>query len=645
MRMMQRAIDDLQPAPALSLKVLGAPEVRYNGQPVKFRSRKELALLIYLVIVRGRHSRETLMALLWPDSDRKLSQAALRNTLVRTRQALGEAADYLRVEQTVVSFDADRYYELDLNILETALRTIAESPARADPADISRLDAAVGEYRGDFLTGFSLADAPDFDDWASQQREAWHQRLERIFNRLSRLQFERGQIDQAIDTTQRWIAHSSLNEAAYRRLMQLHFLAGNRTAALQVYSHCEAVLAQELVVQPDAETLALAQQMRTDALPSPIPTVEESHPLFHELPFVGRAAEHSQLVALHQAATRGTPQVVCVMGEAGVGKTRLLQTFLAWASIQQADILSGRALEAGGQLPYQPLVAALRPRLARETAPADLLADVWLAGLSQLLPELRERYPDLPPPSSADPTIARSHLFEALAQLGQALSQRRLVVLCLDDLQWADAATLEVVPYLCRLWTEGRARVLLLIASRSEMSTTGPRVGEWLAQLEREVSVSRLRLLSLTAEATRQLVHALAGPAAEQQIASHHFSDWLFDETAGQPYFIAETVKMLVERDVLQASSHPDGRWTIDFGAAVHDFTSRGQLPTPASVRGVILARLGRLSDTGGALLVAGAILGRACSYEQLCRVSGTSTSPSVDTGEPCQVARSSASN
>jgi tetratricopeptide (TPR) repeat protein len=306
-----------------------------------------------------------------------------------------------------------------------------------------------------------------------------------------------------------------------------------------------------------------------------------------------------------------------------MGKTRLTQSFLAWVSTERADVLAGRALEADGQLPYQPLVAAFRERVERENAPADLLPDVWLVELSRLLPELRDRYSDLPSPPSGDPNIARAHLLEALAQLVHALARRKPVVLCLDDLHWGDIATLEVLPYLCRRWVEGHDRILLIVTLRSETLVAVPRLREWLTQLEREIALTRLLLRPLTAEATRQMTGALAGLSVANQTASQEFGEWLFTETAGQPYFMAETVKLLVEHDVLRASYGSSGGWTLDYAPAIERTQSEGKLPIPPSVREVILTRLERLSETAGALAEAGATLGRACVFEELCRVSG----------------------
>ena len=116
----------------------------------------------------------------------------------------------------------------------------------------------------------------------------------------------------------------------------------------------------------------------------------------------------------------------------------------------------------GGRLPYQPLVEALRNRVERENAPDNLLNDVWLAELSRLLPELRDRYPDLPPLLTLSEAEARNRFFEAVARLGQVLAEQAPLVLFLDDLQWVDLATLDLLE---DLLTNGEMRHLLLIGA------------------------------------------------------------------------------------------------------------------------------------------------------------------------------------
>src|SRR5438105_11477226 len=152
-------------------------------------------------------------------------------------------------------------------------------------------------------------------------------------------------------------------------------------------------------------------------------------------PLTGRTVALRQLVRSFQQARQGQPQAVLVLGEAGIGKTRLAREFVAWVRAQGAEVLSGQAFEMGGRLPYQPLIEALRGQLEEENAPEDLLEDLWLAELARLLPELRVRYPDLPAPTE-DELTARGQLFEAVARLVDALARRVPQVLLMADLQW-----------------------------------------------------------------------------------------------------------------------------------------------------------------------------------------------------------------
>jgi hypothetical protein len=238
--------------------------------------------------------------------------------------------------------------------------------------------------------------------------------------------------------------------------MRVHLAWGDANAALQVYATCRTRLAEELQVKPSAETVALAERIRaTAARRANVPgrpvraSVESRPPGELVAPLIGRAAAFSQLVASFQQARGGQAQGVLVVGEAGIGKTRLAREFVVWA--QGAEVLSGHAFEAGGQLPYQPLIEALRTRLEAENAPEDLLDDLWLAELARLLPELRGRYPDLPVPTQ-DELTARGQLFEAVAHLLDALAKSAPLVLLVDDLQWADGASLDLLRYLGAYW-------------------------------------------------------------------------------------------------------------------------------------------------------------------------------------------------
>jgi DNA-binding SARP family transcriptional activator len=511
--------------------LLGTPEVRHAREVLAFPTRKTLALLIYLTVERGVHSREKLTAFFWPESDAARGRGSLRNTLGYLRTALHEVCNehpvggdvqgrHLITERDTLGFNFTSDCHLDLQTLEGAF-TLARmfSTLRNQTSDarqhlLTQLQHAVNLYRGGFLDGFFLDDAPAFDDWVSFQRDLWHLRVSFLFDRLSQLQFGRGEPISAIETATRWMALDPLNEAAYQRVMQVYFATGNREAALRAYDTCRVTLQNEMQAQPTPATKALAERIRATVFRRSGPREGESsspHPplVLLESPFVGRGTEYSKLVEIYHHASRGQMEVGILEGEAGIGKTRLATEFLGWAVAQGADVLQGQAFEAGGRVAYQSLVEALRRRLEREHAPGDLLSDVWLAELSRLLPELCERYPDLPP-LAIEEAVARTRLFEAIARLGQALSKQAPLVLFIDDVQWADAASLDVLQYVSRRWAESGTRMLLLVGLRSEAVMTTPLLTDWLSSLGHYLSLTRLLLAPLTLDATLLLVQSLA---------------------------------------------------------------------------------------------------------------------------------------
>jgi predicted ATPase len=288
---------------------------------------------------------------------------------------------------------------------------------------------------------------------------------------------------------------------------------------------------------------------------------------------------------------------------------------LAWAGAQGADVLQGRAFEAGGRLPYQPLVEALRSRIEQENAPDDLLSDPWLAELSRLLPELRDRYPDLPTPTD-DEIAARIRLFEAVVRLVLALAERAPAVLFLDDIQWADTATLDVLHYAARRWIESKSPILLLMSMRTENLATTSAISNWLWGMEHDVKLEDIALEALTFDATLQLMSALGTGNINT------LGKWLFAETGGQPFYLMETIKALLERGMLERRLQVDGKWVVVFEAAPSSLDVLQHF-LPPGVREVIRSRLDQLIPASLDLLVAGAVLGRTFTFERICRVAG----------------------
>ena len=385
----------------LSLALLGSPYIRHAGQAVRFRSRKELALLVYLALEGGLQSREKIIALLWPDSDEAQGRTTLRRTLADLRGRIEDADStaHLIVQRDMLGFDFSSDFDLDLYSIEHAYSlaggsSIAHGIRGEDFSSLLlQLQRAVSLFRGPFMEGFSLNEATNFENWIGFQREVWYQRVGVILDKLSQLLYDAGELLRAREIAARWITLDPLHEPAQRRLIEIHLGVGDYNAALRAYEAYRLKLAEELNVEPSAVTEALIsgvfttsqrKQNQVAATSFSIPFVSNSDAqtaIALDSPMIGRVKEYARLIEAFRASKYGQIQAFVVQGEAGIGKTRLADEFLAWAEVQGADVLRSRAFEAGGRLPYQPLVEALRNRIEQENAPDDLLSDPWLAEL------------------------------------------------------------------------------------------------------------------------------------------------------------------------------------------------------------------------------------------------------------------------
>ncbi len=638
----------------LRLNVLGPPEVYHDGSRLTFALRKAQALLLYLAVERGMHPRSKLAALLWPDSDPPDARRTLRNAIGLLRSLLADSDSapaqhtHLLSQGELIGLNPQVPLELDLVVVQqayTAAQRFSTPPSEPQRAAlVTQVQQALALVRGPVLDGFWLREDTPFDEWIQKQQQQWQVRVQLLCDRLSSWQEAGGEQEQAIATLTRWLALDPLQEEAYRRLMRVHLALGDATAALQVYATCRARLADELQIKPSADTIALAEHIRTTAARQGSPparsataTMESRPPGELVAPLVGRAGAFSQLVGRYQQARQGQPQAVLVVGEAGIGKTRLTSEFVAWAQAQGAEVLSGQAYEAGGRLPYQLLVEALRPRLEEENAPEDLLDDLWLAELSRILPELRVRYPDLPAPTE-DELAAKVRLFEAVARLLDALAKPGPLVLLLDDLHWMDIASLDLVRYLGRYWKKHSSQVLLLGTMRSEELEPKSQLAAQLADLGRDLPLRQVMLQALSQAETLQLIEAIAGkgaygttrpsptgpgasPPQERETPLVALGDFLFEHTDGQPLYLLETLKMLRDREWLVPRLGADGTWwlepTMEMAAALAQEGSRREL-LPPSVRALILARLAKLQPPARQLVRASSVLALTQASAQL---------------------------
>lgn len=315
----------------LRLSLLGSLQMTLDGQAlVEFESDKARALLIYLALAPGcAFRRETLGAMLWPEHDETSALQNLRKTLHRLRQTLRDGdptrEPFLHVTPHTVAFNAASQFDIDITIFQQALAATKRHRHRRRTGCrvcADRLTRAMTLYRGDFLAGFALRDSPPFDEWCSAQREGAHVQALDALGHLVTYHEERHDYVAASEYARRQLELEPWLEAAHRQLMRVYWFGGRRTAALAQYEQCRQILAREWGVAPEAETLALYEQIRNGqapALADAFPSIARHFPA-RRSSFVGREAELAQLSdQLQDPACR----LLTITGPGGSGKTRL----------------------------------------------------------------------------------------------------------------------------------------------------------------------------------------------------------------------------------------------------------------------------------------------------------------------------------
>ena len=335
----------------VSLYLFGAPRVEESGTNVPVSRRKALALLVYLAGSERAHSRDALAALLWPEWDTTSARTALRRVLVTANKAVG--AGVLLAEQNRIGLAEDSSLWVDVRHFRHLL---AQSRAHrhthlhtcADCLDWLR--EAADLYTGDFLAGFTLEDAAEFDDWQAFESESLRRDAAEVLEKLAAIHAAPRDFAQAIQFARRWLALDPLHEAAHQTLMRLYAGAGDQASALRQYRECVDLLQRELGVPPQRETTELWTQIKTGQIaadrPPILPTpsspdksnllrTAESFVRLPRLPdFVGRRAE---LAALGELLADPTRRLVTVLGMGGMGKTSLAVVAAAQAADRFPD--------------------------------------------------------------------------------------------------------------------------------------------------------------------------------------------------------------------------------------------------------------------------------------------------------------------
>ena len=283
----------------LFLSTFGPLHITWSGKPIPLGNGKPAALLIFLVLAPGLHSREKLVDLLWPGLSEESARRSLRQAVFLLRSVLTEASGQAGIvsRRYQVGFDANMPFQADAAQLVSSLPDCAELPAAQRDACLARLADLAQLYKGPFLVNFTMSDCPSFEDWCQIKREQLHRRALDLLARLADGHEQQGDHRSALPFALRYTELEPCSEDGYSCTMRLYAMNGQRDAALGQYEVCCRLLEHELGVQPSAQLQALAECVRRDEFGAPLAAVglesrvdEGRHPvtvLYCELETIG----------------------------------------------------------------------------------------------------------------------------------------------------------------------------------------------------------------------------------------------------------------------------------------------------------------------------------------------------------------------
>lgn len=542
----------------MEIHLLGAPQLLWQGKSWTLHRRQVRALLYRLAAEAMPTPRSHLAFLFWPDEPDAQARRQLTRLLSALRAALPDPR-LLLVDEEMAALDLGQV-TVDCHAFVAGYAT----------NDVATLASTLVFYGGEFLAGFELADVPEYAAWQATTARRFAAMHLSLLEKLVEHYTTAGDLLAAIDHARRYLSVDELAEPMHRRLIALYVASGDRVAAQRQFEQCTLLLERELGVSPLPETRAA---LHINWQPAAKPEVPVTPSL--DLPLVGRDELLTQLHDVCNRFARGRTDragLILIMGEAGMGKSRLLRELVArW----RGAVLVAVCHVGSESLPYAPLIQALRSTLS-DHALWERVPPHWRSELLPLLPELRGIFPDLAAPVTAHTALAQQHLYTALTCTLREFAGQESLLFCMDDLHLADEATLGWLGSLVAT----NSSALVVVASAA---TCTPAIDNLRQRWMRARRLAEEVIEPMSLDAAQRLFAYLPHLLASDLTARIHAI------TGGNPFFMLETLRELQKRD--QLSNPPS------------------DLPLPATVREAIQARLTHLRPLARQFLEAAAIL------------------------------------
>ena len=559
-------------------RTLGPVELTVDGgpAPLELLWRKHLALLVYLARSprRGR-SREHLIGLLWGDRGEAAARHSLSEALRVIRHHGGEGSveatvGQVRLGPASVQLDVDRLEEL---------------AAAGDWA------AAAELVSGEFLEGFALAEASEFEDWLAAEREMWSRRGVEVLVSCADAHARVGEVEEACGFASRALGLQPMSEAALRCALRCRSLAGDRAGALALFERFHSRLAEEVGVEPSEETRSLVERVRRERAPRADAWGAHADGVPVRPPLEGRGQELQRLLEAAAGSARAGRAVLLVLeGDAGMGKTRLLEELLTRLRLDGIPVAAARAVEADRAEPWSGVLALARGGLL-EAPGVGAGPSAAVAAFAALLPEWEERFRGAASPATPLP------LGRALAEALRAAVEEQPVVIAVDDAQWLDQDSALSLGAVIRDLAATPLTVILAIAPYPPR----PELDELRVKIGSELGGQTVRLRVLDRAGLRHLAERMLpgyDPVAIDRVVRRVATD-----SAGLPLLAVELLRAVALGLDLGTIS---GAWPEPFRTL--DQSLPGHLPD--AVVAAIRIGVRRLSPPAQRVLAATAVLG-----------------------------------
>ncbi len=605
------------PMPALTIYTLGRFAV-YRGDTLiadsAWQRQKAKKLFKLLLLAPQRQIlKDQVFDALWPEKTPESAANNLHRTLFILRRVLqpdlehAAQSSYFLFKDDILALNPSIIAWVDAEAFERLSQL-----GRQEQHNLKRYHAALELYKGVFL--------PEdlYEDWTADRRGALQKTYIDMLKQLAAFYAESNAYQQAIDCLCTLLQVEPTDEGAQRALMKLYVQIGERHTALRLYQQSSQSLRAEFGVEPSAETTAVYEAILEETLPTTfdalplLGSVEEHQDTAENSsygPLVGRDSELQTLSGYLHQAQHGHGSVVFLVGEQGVGKTRLGDQLAAHGQGIRMRILKGAVFEGEGQLLYAPFVGAIRngltpqilDRIRQRLGP--LIAD-----LARLLPEAARSLPSKHSQHALDVdrldietgSQERQRLFDAIAATFASFAQTTPLLVILDNLHLAGESSLQLLHYLARQITH--QRILFVCMVDQDKLQRGAPITLTLHELQRNHLAKRLSLGRLNPDQVARLCAQLL----DASVYSSSIPATVHELTEGNPFFVRELVLSLTRTGKIERR---DDVWQL---------LPEAMSIVPASVQEIIGTRLGHLSNDAYRLLGVAAVIGNEFSAQTL---------------------------